>query len=100
MATCKACGVEKAKFMSDLCENCNDNPAASNSEGASPPAAMAFGPEASPSTARLNVNLIDIEIPFWDLVVFLIKLSIAAIPATIVLSIIWAIVAGALSLLF
>ena len=38
------------------------------------------------------VSIIDIRIPFWRLVAFFIKASIAAIPAAIVVTMIFAIV--------
>jgi hypothetical protein len=42
----------------------------------------------------------DIRIPFWRLTLFLIKLSLAAIPATIVVFAILFVVAAILSLIF
>ena len=42
-----------------------------------------------------EVSIIDIKMPFWSMVVFLIKLALASIPAFIVLGIIFSIL-GAL----
>lgn len=44
----------------------------------------------------MRVDLVDIDIPFWSLFLFLVKLSVAAIPASIILGMIFFI----LSLLF
>ncbi|MDH5357098.1 MAG: hypothetical protein OEW63_00535 [Gammaproteobacteria bacterium] len=33
-----------------------------------------------------HVNIIDIKMPFWSMVIFMVKASIAAIPAFIILS--------------
>jgi hypothetical protein len=42
-----------------------------------------------------RVTVIDIRIPFWRLIAFLVKLALAAIPAAILFAIIiWAIVAA------
>lgn len=32
-----------------------------------------------------HVSIVDIKIPFWSMVIFLVKLAIAAIPAMIIL---------------
>lgn len=34
-----------------------------------------------------EVNIVDIRMPFWSMVVFMVKATIAAIPAMIILSI-------------
>ncbi len=52
----------------------------------------------SPSDARVVVA--GISIPFWDLVWFLVKLSIAAIPATIIITIVYAVFVGVIAGLF
>jgi len=50
------------------------------------------------------VTVVDVQMPFMSLVVFLVKLSIAAIPAmiisTIILSVLWAILIGVFGALF
>ena len=38
------------------------------------------------------VNIRDIDVPFWRIVMIMIKWSIAAIPATIILVLIWGLV--------
>ncbi len=39
-----------------------------------------------------QVNIVDVKMPFWSMVVFMVKVSIASIPAFIILSIIGAVV--------
>lgn len=39
-----------------------------------------------------QVRIVDIKMPFWSMVIFMVKASIASIPAFIILSIIGAIV--------
>ena len=41
-----------------------------------------------------EVVVTDVKMPFWSMVVLMIKWSLAAIPAIIILAIIWAIVIG------
>lgn len=41
-----------------------------------------------------SVVVTDIRMPFMSMVVFMVKWSIAAIPAMIILMVIWALVAG------
>ena len=42
------------------------------------------------------ISIIDIRIPFWRLVAFFVKAAIAAIPAAIIVGIIYFLVAGVL----
>ncbi len=44
-----------------------------------------------------DVNIVDIKMPFMSMVVFMVKAAIAAIPATIILVVIGAIVFGLIS---
>ena len=44
-----------------------------------------------------NVTITDINIPFISLVAFLVKLTIAAIPAAIIVTIFWTIIFGFLA---
>ena len=37
-----------------------------------------------------QVTIVDIKMPFWSMVIFMVKATIAAIPAFIILAIIWA----------
>ena len=39
-----------------------------------------------------RVSIVDIRMPFWSMVVFLVKLSIASIPAFVILSVLGALV--------
>ena len=41
-----------------------------------------------------DVKIVRIDIPFMDLVLLLVKLAIAAIPAAIVVTVFWTIIAG------
>ena len=50
MAICKACGVEKAGFMSDLCSNCMDKPAAPS------PSAQSIASTAASPTAQSFIS--------------------------------------------
>lgn len=38
-----------------------------------------------------EVNIVDIKMPFWSMVIFMVKATIASIPALIILAIIYAI---------
>lgn len=53
-----------------------------------------------PPAAPHRVAIADIDIPFWRMVAIMIKWSLAAIPAFIVISIIFAIIGGILSAIF
>jgi hypothetical protein len=46
------------------------------------------------SNAQREVVVTDVKMPFGSMVVFMIKWSLAAIPAIIILAIIWAIAIG------
>jgi hypothetical protein len=50
--------------------------------------------------SRTPVTIHDIDIPFWSLVTFLVKLAIAAIPAAIIVTIIVYIAAQVVGTLF
>jgi hypothetical protein len=39
-----------------------------------------------------RVTVVDIQMPFWSMVVFMVKAAIASIPAIIILSVLFAIV--------
>ena len=45
----------------------------------------------------VRVSVIDIQMPFWSMVMFMVKAAIASIPAFIILSVIGALVVGLLS---
>ena len=45
-----------------------------------------------PPTAPHRVSIADVEIPFWRMVVIIIKWTLAAIPAVIIISIIFGII--------
>jgi len=36
-----------------------------------------------------EVNIVDIKMPFWSMVIFMVKATVAAIPAMIILTILW-----------
>lgn len=44
-----------------------------------------------------EVTVVDIKMPFWSMVVFMVKCTIAAIPAMIILAVIGFVIAGLLS---
>ena len=46
------------------------------------------------------VNIVDIKMPFWSMVVFMVKAAIASIPAFIILTIIFALIFSVLSGIF
>ena len=48
-------------------------------------------------SARVDVVVRDVEMGFWSMVVFLVKLAFAAIPAGIILVITFALLAGMFS---
>ena len=41
-----------------------------------------------------EVNIVDIKMPFWSMVIFMVKVTIASIPAMIILTILGALVAA------
>ncbi len=47
-----------------------------------------------------RVTVVDIQMPFWSMVVFMVKAAIAAIPAIIILSIFFAIVTAIFTAMF
>lgn len=42
-----------------------------------------------PTDTQHEVVVTDVKVPFWSMVVFMIKLALASIPATIIISIIY-----------
>jgi hypothetical protein len=50
--------------------------------------------------ASQSIVVTDIDIPFWRLVAIFVKWALAAIPATIILIVIWMIVAAVFSTIF
>ena len=47
-----------------------------------------------------RVTVVDIQMPFWSMVVFMVKAAIASIPAIIILSILFAIVMAIFTAMF
>jgi hypothetical protein len=47
-----------------------------------------------------HVTIVDIKMPFWSLVVFMVKAAIAAIPAIIILTVLGAIVTTLFAAIF
>ena len=47
-----------------------------------------------------EVIVVDIKMPFWSMVVFMVKWAIAVIPAIVILGIFWGVFAGFLGGLF
>ena len=47
-----------------------------------------------------EVTVVDIKMPFWSMVVFMVKSAIAAIPAILILALLWAVFAGVIGVLF
>ena len=41
-----------------------------------------------------RVSIVDIKMPFWSMIVFMVKASLASIPALIILAIIYAVLAA------
>ena len=52
------------------------------------------------SDTQREVVVTDVKMPFWSMVVIMIKWSFAAIPAVIILSLIWGITIGIFNGLF
>ena len=52
------------------------------------------------SNTQREVVVTDVKMPFWSMVVIMIKWSFAAIPAVIILSLIWGITIGIFNGLF
>ncbi|MGE0082965.1 MAG: hypothetical protein AB7S75_00950 [Desulfococcaceae bacterium] len=103
MWKCKKCG-EEIEDQFDSCWNC-EQPVESaphippvkkqqhafRSHGRSYASAPHIPPvkKQQPITLQnMEVTVADIKMPFWSMVIFLVKLSIAAIPATIIIAII------------
>jgi hypothetical protein len=49
---------------------------------------------------KREVVVTDVKIPFWSMVVLLVKWAIAAIPALIILIVIWAVASTVIAALF
>ncbi len=47
-----------------------------------------------------RVTVVDIQMPFWSMVVFMVKAAIASIPAIIILSVLFAIVMAIFTAMF
>lgn len=47
-----------------------------------------------------RVVVVDIRMRFWSMVIFMVKLAIASIPAVLILSILWAVVAAVFGSVF
>lgn len=47
-----------------------------------------------------RVTVVDIQMPFWSMVAFMVKAAIASIPAIIILSILFAIVTAIFTAMF
>ena len=47
-----------------------------------------------------RVTVVDVQMPFWSMVVFMVKAAIASIPAIIILSILFAIVMAIFTAMF
>jgi hypothetical protein len=47
-----------------------------------------------------EVTIVDIKMPFWSMVVFMVKWAIAAIPAILILVVLWAMLIGVTNRLF
>ena len=52
------------------------------------------------SDTQCEVVVTNVKMPFWSMVTFMIKWSFAAIPAAIILAVIWAIAMGVLGGIF
>jgi hypothetical protein len=63
------------------------------------PAATERGDAMTNGTGNL-VTLRDIDVPFWRIVMILVKWSIAAIPATIIFVLIWVLVMAVFAAIF
>jgi hypothetical protein len=64
------------------------------STGAHQPHPKSFFDPASFQPSDQRVILIGIDMPFWSMVGLILKISLAAIPAMLILSLIWVIVVG------
>ena len=53
-----------------------------------------------PTEPNTQVTVVDIQMPFWSMVVFLVKFAIASIPAVIILSILGTIFFAIMTALF
>jgi hypothetical protein len=53
-----------------------------------------------PTEPNTKITVVDIQMPFWSMVVFLVKVAIAAIPAVIILSILGTIFFAIMTALF
>ena len=54
----------------------------------------------TPANSRSEVTVVDVQMPFGSMVVFMIKWALATIPAIIILAIIWLVGAAFLAGLF
>jgi uncharacterized membrane protein YvbJ len=83
MGTCKNCGeVFNANDMKDgLCANCIDKP---------------LKVETIKTEKNNEVIITNIKMPFWSMVVFIIKWTMASIPAIIIMALIFTVIIGLL----
>lgn len=47
-----------------------------------------------PLANKDEVVVVDVKMPFWSMVAFLVKLSFAAIPAIIIIALVYALIGG------
>ncbi len=88
--TC-ACGASNEAFRAN-CRQCGkewspDRPSPPGENFSGGPWAPAAGPSR-------GVVVSGVDIPFWDLVVFFVKAGVAAVPATLILALIWGVAAA------
>lgn len=81
MWKCKKCG-EEIEDQFDSCWKC-EQPVEAR------PLASPVKKQQPTVSQNMEVTVTDIKMPFWSMVIFLVKLSIAAIPAAIIIAIIY-----------
>lgn len=74
---CPGCGAAYTKVMAE---------AAAQADAGTPPPPPARRPEPIVFPEQMAVRVVDIKMPFWSMVVFMVKWAIASIPAFIILA--------------
>ncbi len=88
---CRSCG-KQVSVETESCPNCGTPYPAEGEKTARKLTMQAVGSAAKGEP----VHITDIDIPFWSMVVFMVKWAIASIPALLILFLFGALVAGAL----
>ena len=86
---CPSCGIYYAKFFAQQAQ-------AKNLEDAQPKHQTFQVQKKASTTSSGEVVIVDVKMPFWSMVVFMVKWAFAAIPAMIIIGVVVTLLTGAL----